>query len=629
MRKHHVAQALQRRQQARRGLTHAPQKDEALALIRRGNDLLSAGRADQALAVYERVLQSNPDDVRALQNRGAALRSLRKHADALDTYRRALKIKPHSADALNNLGNLLTDLQRFKEALLAYDQALAIDPRRASTLESRGLLLQKLRRYREAAKAYALLLRVAPEHDYALGSLFHARQYCCDWVEYGEMLSRLERDARDGKRAALPFAFLTSSNSPLAQLQCARTYFDHKCRVAHAPLWNGERYRHERIRIAYVSADLRDHALAYLLAEVLARHDRTRFETVAISLRPAENSPVGRRIAASFERFINVSGKSNREVAELMRALEIDIAVDLMGYTQDHRAAIFGYRPAPVHTAYLGYPGTTGSPFMDYIIADKTVIPTQQVHCYSEKIAWLPDSYQARDTTLPATQPAATRASFGLPDEGFVFCCFNSIHKVTPTVFDIWMRLLAAVPQSVLWLLEGNDTAKTNIANEAQQRGIGPERIVYAGKIALELYFARLPLADLFLDTLPYNAHTTAGDALWAGLPVLTCMGHTFAGRVAASVLQAVGLPELITTDLREYEARALKLANNPSLLRDIRAKLMENRAVCPLFDADRLRRHIESAYLTMAKQSQRGKAPESFAVMPVGSPRQAFNPPD
>ena len=381
-----------------------------------------------------------------------------------------------------------------------------------------------------------------------------------------------------------------------------------------APLWRGEIYRHDRIRIAYVSADFHSHATAALMAGVFEQHDRKTFETIAISFGRDDQTPMRARVSSAFDQFIDVRTKSNFEIASLMRRLEIDIAVDLKGYTRENRAGIFAYRPCPVQAAYLGYPGTMGAPFMDYLIADRIVAPEEHKQFYREHIVWLPDSYQC-NTVKAVTADSRTRAHWGLPEQGFVFCCFNNSFKITPAIFTVWMRLLRAVRGSVLWLLEDNAESRANLRREAEARGIAADRLVFAERVPLEEHLARHRHADLFLDTQPYGAHTTASDALWAGVPVLTIAGPTFSARVAASLLHAAGLPELVTHDLAAYEAAALRLAWEPGSLNAIRAELANNRDRLPLFDTARFTRNLEAAYLTMVGGSRRGEAPKSFAV--------------
>ena len=367
--------------------------------------------------------------------------------------------------------------------------------------------------------------------------------------------------------------------------------------------------------MAYLSADFYAHATAFLMAGVFEHHDRARFETDAVSFSPDDASQMRARLERAFDRFTDVHGMDDAAVAAMLREMEIDIAVDLKGYTGGARPGILAFRPAPVQIHYLAYPGTMGAGFIDYLLADRTVVPEEERKFYMEQIAYLPDSYQCNDSARRISERTATREESGLPESGFVFCCFNSNYKIMPEMFDIWMRLLHAIPGSVLWLLEENPAATANLLREAQTRGVAAERLVFAKRIALPDHLARLRNADLVLDTLPYGAHTTASDALWAGVPVLTCLGSTFAGRVAASLLWALGLPELIAHSRDEYETAARNLARDASALAAIKARLAENRDTYPLFDTARITRNLEAAYTQMWERQQRGMPPASFAV--------------
>jgi protein O-GlcNAc transferase len=401
------------------------------------------------------------------------------------------------------------------------------------------------------------------------------------------------------------------------QLQAARHFAQDTIRRAPKPLWNGSVWRNDRIRIAYLSGDFRRHPVGHLVVDLLERHDRARFEVIGVSFGPDDRSDLRARIASAFDRFIDVRTRSDREVAQLLLDLRVDIAVDLTGHTKGSRPAILAFRPAPIQACYLGFPGTMGVDFIDYILADATVIPADRQQFYAEKVVQLPDCYLPHDGKRTIAAHTPSRQELGLP-EGFVFCCFNNSWKITPALFDVWMRLLRAVEGSVLWLTRDSPEAESNLRREAAARGVDPARLVFAGRLPrTEDFLARQRAADLFLDTLPYNAHATASDALRVGLPVLTCRGESFSGRVAASLLEAVGLPELATHSLAEYESLALRLARDPSALRALSERLEQNRATSLLFDTDRLRRHIEAAYRTMWEIWQRGERPRSFAVAP------------
>ena len=596
-----------------RCLRLAPQHPGALG--QSGVALMALQRPQEALASFERALQLLPDDAETHYWRGNALLALARAEEAAGSYRRALQLRPDIPEAHYNLANTLLDLHRYEEALLAYDRALDIRPDYVEALYNRSSALQEQGRYEEAITGYERLMALAPGHRYAPGKLFHSRQFCCDWQHYAKDVQALMLSSEGDRVHDMPLSFLAVTDQATLQLRCARTYTAQKYPVSLTPLASGQPYRHDRIRVAYVSADFREHALSYLLAGLFEHHDRSRFETIAISLRPRDESPMGRRVTAAFERFIDTSGLTDAKIAALMRELEIDIAVDLAGYTEDNRTAIFAMRPAPIQVNYLGFPGTMGAQHMDYIIADAYVIPESARQHYAERVVWLPDCYQGNDDKREIASRTPGRAEAGLPESGFVFCAFNNLYKINPPLFDVWMRLLRGVPDSVLWIAADSPVARRNLAAEAARRGVDARRLAFSPRIPYPEHLARLRLADLFLDTLPFNAGTTASDALWAGLPVLTCSGEAFAARMAGSLLGAIGLPELITHSLEEYEMQALRLAGTPAMLADIRTRLDRNRNTWPLFDTRLFCRHLELAYLAMWEQHQRGEPPAAFSI--------------
>ena len=436
----------------------------------------------------------------------------------------------------------------------------------------------------------------------------------CRWDRLGVHARDLVRQVKEGRGIVEPFTFLLVSGDPAEQRLCAE-----RCaaRIPQAATPPPKRAPDSRTRLAYLSGDFRNHAVAQLTAGLFELHDRSRFEVTGVSFGADDGSELRARIERGFDRFIDARTRSDAEVAATLRDLGIDIAVDMSGYMNLARPGILALRPAPIQVNFLGYPGTLGAAFMDYIVADRFLVPEQDAECYSERPVYLPDTYFVNDSKRPIAEDTPSRAELALPQDAFVFCCFNLTAKITPEVFSIWMRLLAQIPGSVLWLLEDNAGARRNLEREAQARGVDAARLVFAPRMRTDRHLARQRRADLFLDTLPYNAHTTASDALWAGLPVLTCPGRTFAGRVAGSLLRAVGLPELIARDLAHYEALALELARDAARLAELRAKLERNRATAPLFDTDRFRRHIEAAYATMREIALRGESPRSFAVGP------------
>jgi protein O-GlcNAc transferase len=592
--------------------------DYAEAHYNRGNVLAKLDRCEDALRSYDKAVSAKPDYAAAFDNRGSVLAKLRRHAEALASHDRAIALLPNSVGALTNRGNALKSLKRYEEALASYDAALAIDPDAADTLFNRGNLLKEMQRYDLALACYDRARSVKPDHPDALGWV-DAALHTCDWRRMEGLIGSLTARIRQGQPTVTPFTLLGISDDPALHLQCAGNYLQEIMPARPEPLSKGESYRHDRIRIAYLSADLQEHATAFLIAELIELHDRSRFEILAISYGRDDGSDMRRRLLKAFDQFHDVREKSDHEVAKLVRRLEVDILVDLKGYTKDARPDILGYRPAPIQVDYLGYPGTMGCDCIDYVIADEVVLPFGQQPHYPERIVHLPDCYQPNDSKRRIGDQSLTRSAAGLPESGFVFCSFNSNYKIAPAIFDIWMRLLGKVPGSVLWLLQDNASAEANLRAEAQARGIFEQRLIFGARMRLDAHLARHRLADLFLDTLPYNAHTTASDALWAGLPVLTCPGTAFAGRVAASLLRSVGLPELATRSLADYEAAALRLAEHPSDLRAVRERLEQNRKTFPLFDADRHRRHLEAAYTTMCKIRRDG-VPQTFAVAPIGT---------
>jgi predicted O-linked N-acetylglucosamine transferase (SPINDLY family) len=562
-----------------------------------------------------------PDLSIAWNNRGNVLQDLHRPEEALASYDRALVFLPDYAEALNHRGNALRALKRPEEALASFRRALALRPDLADAFAGLGDTLLELLRPNEAADAFARLVELRPDRDYARGNLLHARMQCCDWTTFREDAAAVERDVTAGKRSAGPFGFQAVSQSPESLYLCSRAYAADKY-PPQSPLCRSERHANPKIRLGYLAGEFRTHATSMLMAGLFELHDRTRFELFAFDNGFDDGTPLRRRVETAFDSFIDISRASDLDVAKLIRDRKIDILVNLNGYCGLSRTGVFAHRPCPVQVNYLGFPGTMGTGYMDYIVADRIVIGEDEHRWYSEKVVTLPDCYQVNDSKRGMAGTTPARKEAGLPESGFVFCCFNNNHKLTPDVFDIWMRLLGKVEGSVLWLIQDNAVVAGKLRGEAERRGIASERIVLAPRVSVAAHLARHKLADLFLDTLPYNAHTTASDALWVGVPLLTCMGSSFPGRVAASLLHAVGLPELVTRTFEEYEALALRLAANPSLLAELKARLERNRATCSLFDTERFRRHIESAYITMWERAERGEPPAAFAVDPGGGER-------
>ena len=587
------------------------------ARINRGNLLQDGGNSAAALAEYERVLALNPRAAIVHRLRADALHDLHREQEAAAAYQRALQIDPADVESLCNYAILLYQQARYEDALAHLDRALIAAPGNIKAINNRAQCLRALGRHQEAAVALSRLLELAPDWEYAPGELFHSRAHCCDWNDYEQNRRALLAAVESGRKADTPLAFLAVSSSPAAQRVCAQTLIADKYSARVPPLWSGTAYDHERIRVAYVSADFCEHPVSYLMAGVFEHHDRERFELTGIALRNDDGSPTARRVRTALGHVIDVQARSDGEIAALMREMEIDIAVDLMGHTFNSRTGIFSRRPAPVQVNYLGFPGTMGAPYMDYLIADRMVVPAERQGDYTENIVYLPHCFQANDDQRVIASPKPGRAEAGLPESGLVFCCFNNSYKITPQVFSLWMDLLRQVPDSVLWLLAEQAAVAANLRAESKRRGIDPARLIFAARLPYAEHLARLQLADLFLDTLPFNAGTTASDALWAGVPVLTCSGDAFVSRMAASLLTAVGLPELIADNADDYAALALKLAAYPQQLAGLRARLAQQRMDSPLFDTAPFCRGLESAYREMHARNCRGEAVQSFTVQP------------
>lgn len=576
------------------------------------------GKPEKALEYVDRGVAVRPDYALLWYNRGVILQSIKQLEKAVESYDHALKIDPKHIEAMTNRGAVLVELKRHKEALLNYEELLRVDPNNAKALNNRGIILTDFKKYDIAIATFERLLQLSPEYDYALGNLAFAKMHACDWKQLQD-ISKLAIDGvRAGKQVCKTQPLLAITGDPADHLLCARIFGQQHC-PPHEPLWNGERYDHKKIRIAYMSPDFREHPVGHLTAGIFEHHDKEQFEIIAISLGIDDNSSLRKRMLDAFDKFIDVRQMSSRNVAEMLHAMEIDIVVDLAGYTADSRTDILAFRPAPIQVNFLGYSCTMGVDYIDYIIADKHIIPEEAFDCYSEKVVYLPDTYLPTDSAVEIADRIPPRSEYGLPANGFIFCSFNHDYKINPDIFDIWMRLLALVPESVLWLMKLNEVAERNLLKEAAARGIAPERIVFATRVPkIEDHLARYRMADLFLDTTPYNAHSTTSDVLRAGLPVLTCRGKSFAGRVAAGLLMVVDLPEMITDTLEEYESLALRLALNRDLLHGIREKLQKNLESTSLYDTAQYCRNLELAYREMWQINQRGLPPEHINISNV-----------
>ena len=565
-----------------------------------GNLLRSLKRPDDALANYDKAIAIKPDYAEAHNNRGVTQYELMLLDDALASYDKAIAIEPDYADAHNNRGNTLKDLKRSDDAHASYDKAIAIKPDYAEAFYNRGVTLQDLKRFDDALANYVKAIAIKPDQKYLFGNFLFTQMKLCEWDDLDCSLTELINKIQSGYKITTPFPLLSLVDSPELHKLATEIYVKAEFPGSDT-LGNIEkRSKRDRIKIGYYSADFYNHATAYLMAELFETHDAAKFELFGFSFGSDNKDEMSQRLCSAFKKFIDVRGTSDRDVARLSRELGIDIAIDLKGFTQGARTNIFAERCAPIQVNYLGYPGSMGADYIDYIIADKILIPEGSSRHYSEKIIYLPDSYQVNDTKREISDRVYTREELGLPATGFVFCCFNNNYKILPATFDVWMRILMAVEGSVLWLFEDNPTAVKNLRKEAKKRGVDGSRLVFANYMPLSEHLARHRLADLFIDTFPCNAHTTASDALWAGLPILTLMGQSFASRVSASLLSAIELPELITKTQEAYESLAIELALNTERLLQLKARLAAKRLTTPLFDIKLFTKNIENAYSTM-----------------------------
>lgn len=560
----------------------------------------------EALRLLQIGVQSAPGFAPLWLAKASCEQGLGLREEALKSYDQALQIKPDYIEALVNSGALLREMHRHIEALQRFQTALSHDPDCQNALGNSAILLSEFKQLDQSIAALQRLLQLNPDYDYGLGLLSYERLHACDWTDHDQLQRAIIAGLREGKRTCKSLGLMALSDDAADHQRCARIFSAHHLPESPPPLWKGERYQHERIRIAYLSPDLREHPVGHLMAGIFEHHDRHRFETIAVSLGVDDQSRLRERMVKAFDHFIDARAMSSRHIAETLRDMEVDVLIDLAGYTSDSRSDVLAYRPAPAHVNYLGYPGTLGYKEMDYIIADRCVIPPDHQRFYDERVLYLPDAYLPTDDSVRIAERTPTRAECGLPEDAFVFCSFCHDYKINPHLFDRWMRILQAVPGSVLWLMSRNERSQANLRQAAQERGVSPERLVFASRVPrVEDHLARYRQANLFLDTHPYNAHTTAADALMSGLPVLTYLGNSFPSRVAASLLQTVGLHELVTHSHDEYEQAAIRLAQQPAQLQDIQARLQRDRAGSGLFNTPAFCRHLEALYTQIWYEGQ------------------------
>ena len=623
--------------------------DYPTAFNNRGVALQELKRPADALESYAQALAFKADYTEALHNQGNALRELQRYDEALQSFERALAIDPNYGEAYNSRGVTLQLLGRNHEALADFDRAIAINPDNAQVHYSRGNVLRaigemeqarsgyqrafeinpdlpvdhyrhaqalhELQLFDDALPSYLRALKADPDQPWLRGICLQSKMRVCDWSDFDSQMEEVASGIRQGKDTAPSFVVVTMFDSPELQLRAAQIWVREACPKESALPAIAKRPRGPKIRVGYFSADFYGHATVLLAGGLFEGHDRERFEIVAFNFGLVARDNVTEELTKAFDQFIDVHAKTDEEIAQLSRDMGIDIAVDLKGFTLHQRAGIFAHRAAPVQVAYLGYPGTMGAPFIDYIIADEVVIPEQTRDQFTEKVVYLPGSYQVNGRNRPTGRSEITRADVGLPADAFVFCSFNNVYKITPDVFACWMRILKRVAGSVLWLLNENDKASHNLREAARSAGVDPQRLIFTGRAPLPEHLGRHWLADLLIDTFPCNGHTTASDSLWAGLPLLTCAGESFCARVAASLLHAAGLPELVTHSLSEYEEMAVSLAADRPRLAALTERLNANRLTMSLFDTERFARNLEQAYLQMYERYQADLSPDHIRI--------------
>lgn len=522
------------------------------------------GKTKEALGYFDRATQAAPHLPLGFFAKAKTLHDLGLAEDAIVAYDQAIDVDPHYMEAYTNKAALLQGINRHHDALLTLTAATEIEPNHVRALEGQGQLLGQYKQYTLATRAFAHALQVAPDYAYGEGHLMGARMSNCDWTDFEGAKARIIAGIHAGKLTCGPLTIMSITDDAATIRKCAELYAADKYKASSTPLWTGEKYQHRKKRVAFMSADFRIHPVGYLLIGLIEQFDKSKFELTGFFTGVGDDSDLWRRYRCAFDHYIDCNTMPSIEVAKLMRAMEIDVVVELSGHTEGTRLDILAYRPAPTQVTYLGFPGTLGLPYIDYLISDPRIIPPEFEKHYQEKILTLPHCYLPRDDTVVPSPDTPKRSDFGLPDEGIVFCSFNHDYKINPPLFKVWMDLLKEVPGSVLWLMKLNEGAHKNLAQSARDHGIDPERIIFASRLPrVEDHLARYRLADVFIDTYPYNGHTTAGDALRSGLPVVTLCGGSFSSRVAASLLHDIGMSELTCTSFEEYHDKALRLATH------------------------------------------------------------------
>ena len=604
---------------------------------------------DGAIKNYNLAISNKPNFAEAHNNIGVVFQKLRNFDQAILQYKKAITYKNLYLDAYVNLANLFKEIKQFEEAIKNYDLAINLNPKLAEVYNNKGNALKEIRKFEEAIKNYDLAINLNPnfaeayfntatalqdiknfekavlyfekallldkEIPFCKGYLLHAKMLCCNWSGLNELYKEIYNDVEKNRYSATPFGYQAICDDESNLQKCAQLYSSKRFPEVKNNLFSKKVSKNKKIKIGYLCGEFREQATSILMTEVWEKHNKEDFEIIAFDSGWDDKSLRRNRIINAFDKFIDISKVSDLDAAKIIYKEQIDILINLNGFFGTGRPVVFSYRPAGIQINYLGFPGTIGSKYIDYILCDQTVVPPESKKFYNEKIIYLPDSYQANDTKRNISDKKFLREELSLPKESFVFCCFNNNYKITPNMFDVWARLLKKIDNSVLWLIDGNSEATENLKKEAKIRNIDVSRLIFAKRMKLEDHLARHKNADLFLDTLPYNAHTTASDSLWAGLPVLTCLGKAFPGRVAASLLRSLDLPELITYSENEYISKAEELALNPEKLTLIKNKLDTNKFSQPLFNTELFCRNLESAFKIIFEKYSLGLETEDIRL--------------
>ena len=576
--------------------------DYAFAYNNKGNALKNLERYDEAIESYDKAIKINPNYIEAHHNKGNILKDLKRFDESISSYDKAIEINPDYYFSFNNRGIIFQHLNHFEKALASYDKAIEINPNYPETYNNKGNILKELKRYDEALTCYEKAIKLKSDFDYMLGKVLNLNMFLCNWIEFDSLIKEINNTIVKKSKVIEPFTFLGLIDSPVFLKLSSEKYIKNNFKKDLEIQSLAKYTNHKKPRIGYFSADFHNHATLHLMMDIFKNHNKSNFDFYGFSFGPQNNDIWNSEVKNYFLKFEDVSNNSDKEVAYLSRKLEIDIAIDLKGLTSNSRSGIFSYRAAPIQINYLGYPGTTGADYMDYIIADEVIIPKESSNNYTEKILYLPDCYQPNIKKREISKKSFKRSDFSLPENSFIYCCFNSNYKITPHIFNIWMNILKAVPNSVLWIYKTNETASKNLIKESKAKGVDPNRIIFASYLPNDEHLKRISFADLFLDTFPCNAHTTASDSVRMCVPIVTLIGKSFASRIAASILSCLDMKELITRDEKEYQNLAIDLARDPKKINEIKDRLIDAISSSPLFDSSKFTKNLENIYFQLMK---------------------------